>query len=92
MSRLLLLPQLPEGTDRIPAYVALQAEPAVAQRSDLFSSYPLSRKDPGKDQIKDRRLCIHSAGGDTEDRNQCGVRSGECGVIHFGMRIADCGL
>ena len=40
----------------------------------------LSRKHSGQDKIKNGRLMIHAAGGNAEDGDERGVRSGEFGA------------
>ncbi len=67
----------PERANRIPAYVALHAQAAMARRGDLFSPYPLSGKDPGKDKVEDGDLMIHAAGGNAEDGDGSRVQRAE---------------
>ena len=64
----------------------MQTQPAVPKPGKLFPADPLAGKDTRQDEIENGSAVIHTAGGDTEDGDQCGVRSVECGIFNYGIR------
>ena len=63
------------GADRVPAFPAIEAEPAVAKFGKLLPPDLLACKHTRQDEVEDCDLVIHAAGSDSKNGNQSRVVS-----------------
>ena len=59
-----------ERTNRIPAFLTIHTEAAMPHFCKHFPVYLLACKHPGQFKIKDRRIVVHTAGGDAALRRR----------------------
>jgi hypothetical protein len=60
---------LAKGTERIPAFIAVQAESSVAELCYLLPGDPVACENARQQKVKDRCPAVYATGRDAEDRD-----------------------
>ncbi len=66
---------LPERTNRIAAFLAMEAEPSVAKLREISFPDFFACKYPGQHEVEDCYLVVHAASRDAENGNYIRARS-----------------